>query len=114
MHVTPEAIEASYRLLCTTLPFRRWKMPHPDKLAFRVMTTRERLGHFVAYVGYDEIGEIAVSTKVKTLHLLNEVVAHEMVHEYQERLGHKDGHGRHFKRLAGVVCRRHGWDLVKF
>lgn len=114
MHVTPETMEAAYRLLLTTLPFRRWNLPHPDRICFRVLVTRERFGHWIAYTGSPYVGEIAVSTKVKTAALLVEVIAHEMVHMRQDDLGLRDHHGAGFKRLAALVCRRHGWDLEKF
>lgn len=89
-------------------------MPHPDKLVFRVLTTRERLGHYIAYQGYEQIGEIAVSTRVKTLHQLNEVIGHEMVHIRQERLGMRDHHGPGFMKLSALVCRRLGFTLDRF
>lgn len=114
MHITPDSMEASYELLRTTLPFRRWNLPHPDKLDFRVLVTRERYGHFRAYTNSDLVGEIAVSTKVKTLHMLNEVMGHEMVHIRQEALVYRDFHGKHFQRLAKLVCQRHGWNLASF
>jgi hypothetical protein len=113
VHITPEMMEASYELLRTTLPFRRWKLPHADQIDFAVLVTRERFGHYRAYK--DGTGhEIAVSTKVKTLHMMTEVIAHEMVHLRQELLRHRDNHGKHFKRLASLVCRRHGWNLATF
>lgn len=114
MHITPDTMEASYELLRSTLPFRRWRLPHPDKLCFRVLVTRERFGHFIAYTGSEYVGEIAVSTKVKTLHMLNEVIAHEMVHLRQEMLQYRDNHGKSFQRMAKLVCDRHGWNLATF
>lgn len=114
MHVTPELMEASYRQLCLALPFRRWTMPHPDIVEFVVSRHKDRHAHHRAYK--DGSGhEIAVSAfKVKTLHLLNECMAHEMVHIRQDKLGMRDKHGAGFQRLAKLVCKRLGFDPVTF
>lgn len=114
MHITPDMMEASYRQLCTSLPFRRWRLPHPDKIEFRVTGHRDRHAHHRAYK--DGSGhEIGVSAaKVKSYHLLNECMAHEMVHIRQDQLGLRDKHGAGFKRLAKLVCRRTGFDFEKF
>lgn len=114
MHLTPEILEANYRLLSLTLPFRRWTMPHPDVVEFRVLIVRDRHAHHRAYA--DGTGhEIAVSTgAVRTLDGLTQAMAHEMVHIRQDQLGMRDKHGAGFKRLAALVCRRHGFDIAKF
>jgi hypothetical protein len=115
MHVTPESMEASYRLLLTTLPFRRWKLPHPDNVDFVVSMHRDRHAHHRAYASEPGRHEIAVSAhKVKTLQLLTECMAHEMVHIRQDQLGMRDNHGAGFTRLADLVCRRHGFDRSAF
>jgi hypothetical protein len=113
LHLTPETLEASYRLLVTTLPFRRWKLPHPDDVEFVVSMHRDRHAHHRAYSVQAPGGrhEIAVSAhKVKSISLLNECMAHEMVHIRQDQLGLRDNHGAGFQRLAKLVCRRHGFD----
>lgn len=114
MHLTPDILEANYKQLCLTLPFRRWRMPHPDIIEFRVLITRDRHAHHRAYT--DSSGhEIAVSTgKVTTLDGLTQAMAHEMVHIRQDQLGMRDKHGAGFKRMAALVCRRHGFDIAKF
>lgn len=113
--ITPDMVEGAYVYLLTTLPFRRWKLPHPDKIIFRIMVTRERYGHWFAYVNADEVGELAVSQgMIGHTCMLTRVVAHEMVHIEQERRGHRDKHGEHFQRLAKLVCRHHGWTLHDF
>lgn len=115
MHLTPDTLEASYRLLMTTLPFRRWKLPHPDDVEFVVSMHRDRHAHHRAYTVPAGQHEIAVSAhKVKNLGLLNECMAHEMVHMRQDQLGFRDQHGSGFQRLAQLVCRRHGWNLATF
>jgi hypothetical protein len=113
-HLTPDMLESAYRLLNTTLPFRRWDLPHPDKVEFRVIAARDRFAHHRAYAD-GEGHEIAVSAAmVKTPELLVKSMAHEIVHMRQDQLGMRDIHGRGFKSLAKLVCRRHGWDLSTF
>lgn len=115
LHLTPETLESSYRLLCTTLPFRRWKLPDSDNIAFVVSMHHDRLAHHRPYKDGSGRHEIAISArKVKTLALLNECMAHEMVHIRQDQLGIQRAHGAAFKRLAALVCRRHGWTLATF
>jgi hypothetical protein len=113
-HLTPEMLESAYRLLNTTLPFRRWGLPHPDKVNFIVSMHRDRHAHHRAYMDGDT-HEVAVSAaKVKTPELLVQCMAHEMVHIRQDQLHMRDNHGRGFQSLAKLVCRRHGWDLATF
>lgn len=114
MHITPDILETNYRQLCLTLPFRRWSMPHSDIVEFRVLMARDRCAHHRAYA--DGTGhEIAVSAaRVKTLDALTQAMAHEMVHIRQDQLGMRDKHGVGFKRLAKLVCRRHGFDPTRF
>lgn len=113
-HLTPDMLESAYRLLNTTLPFRRWKLPHPDKVTFRVLIARDRYAHHRAYTD-GETHEIAVSAAlVKTPEMLVRCMAHEMVHIRQDQLKMRDQHGRGFQSLAKLVCRRHGFDLAEF
>lgn len=114
-HITPDMVEGAYRYLLTTLPFRRWALPHPDRIRFRVMVTRERWGHWNGTPEGDTLGELAVSTGLtESTCQLTQVVAHEMVHIRQEACGYRDHHGVHFGRLATLVCRRHGFDRSAF
>lgn len=114
-HITPEMLEANYRFLLTTLPFRNWNLPHPDRIRFRVMVTKERYGHWNGTPEGDTVGELAVSIgMVVTTCGLTQTVAHEMVHIRQEAQGYRDHHGPHFKRLGKLVCRRHSWDFDNF
>lgn len=113
-HITPDMMEACYRFLCTTLPFRNWRMPNPDVVEFVVSLHRDRCAHHRAY--RDGIRhEIAVSAhKVKRTKLLIECMAHEMVHMRQDQLGMLDQHGEWFQGLAALVCNRHAFDFVEF
>jgi hypothetical protein len=115
-NITPDMVEGAYTYLKTTLPFRRWNLPHPDKIRFRVMVTRERYGHWNGTPEGDTVGELAVSIGLvdKTC-LLTQTVGHEMVHIWQEEISPRSKpHGRVFNGLAALVCKRHGWDLATF
>lgn len=116
MHISPDMVEQAYELLRSTLPFRRWKLPHPDELIFRVTGHRDRHAHFQSWkVAGERQREIIVSQHhAKDLHKLVQDVAHEMVHLRQDMLGRRDSHGPFYQRHAALVCRRHGWDLATF
>lgn len=114
-HITPEMVEGAYSFLLTTLPFRNWRMPHPDKIRFRVMVTKERYGHWNGTPEGDTVGELAVSIgTITSTDLLVATVAHEMIHIHQEAEGFRDHHGVHFDRFAKLVCRRHAFDRAEF
>lgn len=117
MHPTPELCEHTYELLRMTLPFRRWNLPHADSLEFRVTHCKDRHGHFNSKdgVGWPDITISSYHTK--TLAKLTETMAHEMCHirEWQVLRRHWRGtHGAGFKKLAALVCRRHGFDPDQF
>lgn len=116
LHITPDMVEAAYELLRTTLPFRRWKLPHPDQLTFRVTMHRDRHAHFRAWVAKGEtVREIVVSQHCATdLHKLLQDIAHEVIHLRQHMMGWSDNHGATYKRMAALVCRRHQFDPAEF
>lgn len=111
-------LEHGYELLRTSLPFRRWKLPHADDVELFVTLHRDRLGHFRGLdhrePGPYEEPEIAVSLRnVKTLQELLPVLAHEMIHMRLDMLKSPDvKHGPAFKRLARLVRWRHGFDCL--
>jgi len=113
MFITPDMIEKAYELLRVSLPFRRWKLPHPDELAFRVSQHRDRHAH---YLNANGVKEICVSQfHAKDLGKLTQDVAHEMVHLRLDDTGDSRViHGPKFQRLAIIVCRRQHWDLQAF
>lgn len=118
MHITPDMVEQAYELLRTTLPFRRWKLPHPDALTFRVSGHVDRYGH---YDNHDrkpgKFDEILISAKLVTdLDMLIRVVAHEMVHQRLNLLRVRGWHqhGPSFQRVADLVCKRHKFDRAAF
>jgi len=114
LHLTPAMLEASYELLRTTLPFRRWKLPHAGEIEFKVL----RLPHRGDTASWgDDLHEICLSTKWHPI--LSELLltmAHEMCHvrQYMERPNDRAHHGAYFKKCARQVCRHHGWDYKTF
>lgn len=113
LHLTPEMLECTYELLRATPPFNRWKLPEADSLEFNILITKERSAHFREST--DGQHEIAVSaSRVKSLDLLLEVVAHEMVHMRQAQKRFRDIHGISFEKLGKQVCRHHDFDWETF
>lgn len=102
-------LESAYELLRTTPPFRNWRLPAVDEVAFHVT----RFAHD-ADCHYDGMNfTIRISDhKHATLRELLETMAHEMCHmRYPNDKAH---HGRLFKRLAAQTCRHHGFDPTTF
>lgn len=118
MHLTPEQLVGAYELLRVTPPFKRWKLPHSDDIAFHVSKGADNFGVFACWNGKRKFPHIAISiTHVKTLQQLVETMAHEMVHLRECRLGSgkwNGNHGRLFKKLSSQVCKAHGFDTAKF
>lgn len=113
LHVTPEMVAAAYEFLRTTLPFRRWKLPHADEIVFRVTLDHMRLGHF-RRDRYDR-REITVSARsVGHTCTLIETVGHEMIHLHEDIRGTlyktRAEHSGFFRRQAALACKYHGWD----
>lgn len=113
LNITPEILEATYELLRVTLPFRRWHLPHPDELGFRVSQHRDRHAH---YRNHNGVKEICVSQfHAVGLEKLMQDVAHEMVHLRLDETGDaRVNHGPKFQKLALIVCQRHKWELESF
>jgi hypothetical protein len=113
MHITPDMMEGAYRLLLTTLPFRRWRLPDPDDMAFRVSKHQDRHAHFRNHRG---IKEICISqVHAKGVEKLVRDIAHELIHMRLDDVGDsRVNHGPKFRRLAIVVCQRHKWELERF
>jgi predicted SprT family Zn-dependent metalloprotease len=115
LHLTPEMLEASYELLRQTPPFRRWKLPEPDEVAFRIIRSDTTRGTFHLDKGKPVI---SISSRcVGNIHSLNETMAHEMVHLYEDTVHKARGdvmHSSKFKALAKQVCKHHGFDELLF
>lgn len=118
LHLTPDALENAYEYLRTTLPFRRMDLPHADNLVFRVMSARDRFGHFRGRIKTKpELNEIGVSQRaVHSTDILMATMAHEMIHLYQHEKGGctRGVHNAQFRRIAARACRIHGFDPETF
>lgn len=108
-------IERAYELLRTTLPFRRWKLPHADDVEFHVTAHKDRYGDHISYGG-GKMHRVRISLPANpTLRDLIETMAHEMCHMRQRRTRLKSAsHGKIFQRLADLVCRHHKFDRATF
>ncbi len=112
LHLTPQILEAAYELLRATPPFTRWRLPHADDVEFHV--TRE-VGTLGTY-DHDKkrgVRRITVSSNnISQLSTLIPIMAHEMVHLVQDLQGRlsEGGHNAHFRKLARMVCVKHGFD----
>lgn len=113
--MTPDLMERSYVLCVNAKPLDGWRLPDPDEIVFRVLATKERLGHFRAGIN-GGLHEIAVSnSNVGTLDLLNRTMLHEICHlEDFRRNGDGVSHGVGFRALARDVCRHHRLDPKGF
>jgi hypothetical protein len=118
LKLTPELLAGGYEFLRITPPFKAWRLPPASHVEFVV--SRHRL-----YVGYHrgirhkvrshEIGVSAVC--VGHTNTLLKTIAHEMIHQYQQRARTETAHTEHnaeFMRLARKVCCYHGWDEKEF
>ena len=116
MQLTPEIVKAAYEFLIKTPPFNRWKLPQSSDVKFLVAKSDKIYGCFNTYADSTKL-EIVVSDKtVGHTDLLLATVAHEIIHLYQHIHSKctKAEHNAHWKKLAGTVCKHHGWDVKAF
>lgn len=114
--LTPDMLRAAYDYLRKTRPFDRWGLPRGEEVHFTVSLNRTICG---AYRGWpNREHEISVSARrVGRTASVMWVVAHEMLHLYQKENGTETPGAQHnaeFRRLAGIVCRWHGFDVMEF
>lgn len=115
LHISPAMMETAYEFLRATPPFRGWKMPPADDVAFRVMRAGDYRGLY-----HRENGQHIISISGKWIGhsaTLLAVMAHEMIHLHQAVRGLETGNTEHnaqFHRLAGRVCKLHGFDPKGF
>lgn len=116
--LTPEMLISAYELLRTTTPFKGWHLPDPDYVHFRVGRF-EHAGEY-RHMGLDDPNgshQITLSERsVNHLSTLTRIMAHEMIHLYQNISG-RETRGQHnadFKKLAARVCRHHEFDPQLF
>jgi len=116
--LTPNVVEAAYDYLRATSPFKGWKLPPGDEVAFTVDCDRvNEAAHYVD--GRARLHTIWISAyNVETTDALMQASAHEMIHAYQDGVLHTGSrrvhHNAAFIRLARSVCRYHGWDVRTF
>ena len=112
LRLTPETLRACYEFLCTTPPFRGWRMPAGPIMRFGVGKSKREFSWYITD-GNKHTAVVSENTVGHTDTLIT-VMAHEMVHIRQEMLGHKLDHGAEFQKMAATVCRHHGFDPKAF
>lgn len=111
MKLTPEILAASYSYLRLTLPFRRWKLPPPEEVIFRVYKSSYTYGTAWKERNRPVYG-ISISNELANCTgAFIETMAHEMVHLY---LHPYHGHGAKFDKAARLVCKHHGFNHLIF
>ena len=108
LHLTPEMLEKAYDLINATAPFRGWRLPPGTDVVFRVGAFDTHLGDYQFVKGHHCI-RLTVKG-VAHVDTLLRVMAHEMIHLYQQVRGlhNQNQHNADFKRRAKAVCRIHG------
>lgn len=117
MNLTPERLAAVYTALRAFPPFCRWQLPPAPEVTFRVVKCRDCVG----YYDRDRRGDnytISVSESlVGHFDTLAPIVAHEMLHLYQDVAGTETpnaSHNAEFHKLSANICRQMGWDRKFF
>ncbi len=114
INLTPEILEAAYKLLCETPPFKSWKLPDSDEVEFMVNKSTTRRGD---HIFSNDTHSIGISTAlIGSLNELLVTMAHEMCHMKHEIDAPNDPahHGSRFKSYADKVCRAHNFDRRAF
>ncbi len=118
LHLTSEVLRGAYDFLRTTQPFHRWKLPPGVLVEFRVVATADARGWHTRSTARDSRHVVAVSRAcIGRTDSLMMVMAHEMMHVHQSARGTETSntiHNAEFRRLARLVCRRHGFDPLLF
>jgi len=109
MRVTPRECRAAYSFLRETLPFRRWKLPDADDLEFNITRVHSPMGVTISEGRRSIRIEISEKCHTHTATLLR-TMGHEMIHVYENRLGIRSEHGKHFKRCQKLFAKHHGFD----
>jgi hypothetical protein len=106
----PDHLEAIYDCLRAFPPFKRWRLPPGEEVHFAVTRAKDHVGSYCA--GADGHVITASSEKVGHTDTLMRLVAHEMIHLYQEISGSANSaqHNAEFQRLAAQVAKYHGFD----
>jgi hypothetical protein len=121
MYLTPAIVEEMYNLLRACPPFRSWRLPPSDEVAFHITLSKKTFGKCV-YDWDDKHTrpprfEFHASARcIRQLGTLTRFMAHEMIHMREYLTGVRDDvkHGASFQRMADQVCRLHGFDRGEF
>lgn len=107
---------SAYEYLRTTRPFAGWRLPHADEVEFHVTRHRDRDGDHCMYP--DGTHRIRASApRVTTTDSLMQLIAHELIHLYQDGIlksRSSNPHDKQFHRFARAICRIHGWEHRSF
>lgn len=112
LRLTPDMLAAAYDFLCTTAPFKGWRLPESDGVGFCVVADPNMYADFGVENGIPVI-RVSEAKNGHTATLLA-TMAHEMCHLRQELIGDRGHHTAAFKRMAARVCRAHGFDIKTF
>lgn len=116
LHINKDIVRHTYALLAETQPFTRWNMPPTEDVIFHMDRHPGRYG--CHWIDRKHRHHISVSSRCSgTLGTLIRVVAHEMVHLYEDRTFKTRNdvtHSAVFKKLAREVCKYHSFDPVEF
>jgi len=118
LRLTPAVIAGAYEFLRVTPPFCGWKLPPAEEVEFVVCRHRMQLGYHRGIRRKMRSHEIGISENcVGYTNTLLKTMAHEMIHQHQQRVRSETPNTEHnaeFIRLAHRICRYHGWDEKEF
>lgn len=125
IYPTPEMCRAAYEFFRTTLPYRRWRLPDAEQVVFKITDSGKIMGsvYYPSGKGQKIRPRMEISERLNfCTDLLIRTIAHEMCHLRQFQLDgwhivdpdKEYGHGEDFKKLAKLVCRRHGFNPKTF
>ena len=108
-----DILEGAYNYLRATPPYKHWKLPESDTIAFHVCATK-----YMGYYTRDAVHHIALSARrIGHTNTVMHIMGHEMIHLHQgvaKTETPNTEHNAEFDRLAKLACRIHGWDWKEF
>lgn len=110
--MTPAFLAAAYDMMRLTEPFKAWKLPPSAEVRFKVVRDKKMFADF----GMEGSVPVYRISTAKNGHLATTLASlcHEMLHHVQELRGDREIHGPRFQKMAGRVCRLHGFDPKSF
>jgi hypothetical protein len=118
LRLSATVIAGAYEFLRLTAPFKSWRLPPAEEVDFVVSRHRFNVGYHRGLRRKVRSHEIGISEVcVGHTNTLLRTVAHEMIHQYQQRSRTETPNTEHnaeFTRLGKIVCRHHGWDEKEF